>query len=121
MSKFVDKLCTVQDHKNFQLLSPLRLDDEIYGVIVVPTGFTSDYATLFVFHNAFLFVVYALLVGYGNRAAVVHDHLYTEKSLTRRQADDVFYRALRADGVAKWRAFIFWAGVRVFGRKYYGN
>lgn len=119
MSKFIDNLCTEQHHKMFTLLSPLSIQDDIHGLITVPEGFTSDYATLVVFHNAILFVIYALLVGYGNRAAVIHDYLYTNNILTRKESDDVFYRALRADGVAKWRAGIFWLGVRLFGGRYY--
>ena len=31
----------------------------------------------------------------------------------------VLYRALRAEGVARWRAWLFWAGVRIGGTKQY--
>ena len=37
----------------------------------------------------------------------------------RKQADDVFYQPLRAEGVARWRAWLFWAGVRVGGASRY--
>lgn len=121
MSKFLNKLRTEQDNAKHTLLSYLTLDDDVHGVIIVPEGFTSDYVTLRVFKNIFLFAIYALLINYGNRAAVVHDYLYTNSILSRKQADDVFYRALRADGVAKWRAWLLWAGVRVGGASYYGK
>ena len=70
-------------------------------------------------HNAFLFVLFALVSGYGNYAATVHDFLYTYGQLTRKEADDVLYRALRAEGVARWRAWLFWAGVRIAGANQY--
>lgn len=123
MSKFLNRLQTEQDHNLYTLLAPLALSDDQVGVITVPIGFVSDYATLRGFRNLALFVIYALLVNYGNRAAVVHDYLYSlgATPLTRKEADAVFYRALRADGVARWRAWIFWAGVRIGGAAYYGK
>ncbi|HAC01142.1 MAG TPA: hypothetical protein DCF67_06520, partial [Brevundimonas sp.] len=55
-------------------------------------------------------LLYAAVAGYGHEAAAVHDWLYRTGLLTRRQADAVFYRALRASGVACWRAWLIWAG-----------
>jgi hypothetical protein len=72
-----------------------------------------------VLHNAFLFVLFALVSGYGNYAATVHDWLYTTGQVSRKQADAVLYRALRAEGVARWRAWLFWAGVRMGAAKHY--
>ncbi|MEE1920334.1 DUF1353 domain-containing protein [Pseudomonas asiatica] len=66
-----------------------------------------------------LFVFFALVAGYGNLAATIHDQLYAAGQLSRRDCDAVFYRALRAEGVARWRAWIMWAGVRIAGQKYY--
>lgn len=119
MAKLLNKLQSEQDGKLFTLLGEQVLVDDYLGIIRVPIGFVSNYATLDRFKNIFLFVVYALLVTYGNRAAVIHDYLYQYGSLTRKQADDVFYRALRADGVARWRAWILWMGVRIGGSHYY--
>jgi hypothetical protein len=59
--------------------------------------------------------LYSSVVGYGNAAAVIHDYLYSTGELTRREADKVFYNALRSSGIARWRAGLFWAGVRVGG------
>lgn len=120
MSRFLNNLKTEQIGKRlYRLLSPLTLDDEA-GVFVVPEGFETDYGSINALHNAFLFVFFALLSGYGNRAATVHDYLYDQASISRKGADDIFYRALRADGIARWRAWIFWAGVRLFGSSSYG-
>lgn len=91
------------------------------GVITVPSGYSTDFASIKVMHNIVLFPLFALLSGYGNYAATVHDYLYETRMFDRKTCDDVFYRALRAEGIAKWRAWIFWAGVRLGGRKAYNS
>ena len=120
MSRFVSTLKTDQtDRRTYKLLDDLVLADDDERTIIVPSGFTTDFASIKVLHNAFLFVLFALVSGYGNYAATVHDWLYEHGSMTRKQADAVLYRALRAEGVARWRAWLFWAGVRIGGTKQY--
>ena len=120
MSRFVTTLKTDQtDRRTYTLIDDLVLADEEQRTIIVPAGFITDFASIKVLHNAFLFVLFALVSGYGNYAATVHDWLYEHGSMTRKQADAVLYRALRAEGVARWRAWLFWAGVRIGGAKQY--
>ena len=120
MSRFVTTLKTDQiDRRTFTLLAELVLADEDERVITVPVGYTTDFASIKVLHNAFLFILFALVSGYGNYAATVHDWLYEYGPLSRKQADAVLYRALRAEGVARWRAWMFWAGVRIGAAKQY--
>ena len=120
MSRFTTTLKTEQIGKwTHVLLDELVLADEDQRVITVPAGFSTDFASIKVLHNAFLFVLFALVSGYGNYAATVHDWLYTCGQLSRKDADAVLYRALRAEGIARWRAWIFWAGVRIGGAKHY--
>ena len=122
MSRFVTTLKTDQiDRRTFTLLADLVRADDDERVITVPAGFTTDFASIKVLHNAFLFVLFALVSGYGNYAATVHDWLYEHGSLTRNEADAVLYRALRAEGVARWRAWLMWAGVRIGGAKQYNS
>ena len=122
MSRFVTTLKTEQtDRRTYTLLADLVLADDDERTIIVPSGFTTDFASIKVLHNAFLFVLFALVSGYGNYAATVHDWLYEHGSLTRKEADAVLYRALRAEGVARWRAWLFWAGVRIGGTKQYNS
>lgn len=59
--------------------------------------------------------LYASVVGYGNAAAIIHDRLYATKELSRKASDQVFYHALRASAVARWRAWLMYAGVRLGG------
>jgi hypothetical protein len=120
MNRFTTTLKTEQIGKwTHVLLADLVLADEEEQVITVPTGFRTDFASIKVLHNAFLFVLFALVSGYGNYAATVHDWLYTTGQISRKRADAVLYRALRAEGVARWRAWLFWAGVRIGGADQY--
>ena len=122
MSRFTTTLKTEQtDRRTYTLLADLVLADDDERTIIVPSGFTTDFASIKVLHNAFLFVLFALVSGYGNYAATVHDWLYEHGSLTRNEADAVLYRALRAEGVARWRAWLMWAGVRIGGAKQYNS
>ena len=120
MSRFVTTLKTDQtDRRTYKLLDDLVLADEDQRTIIVPAGFITDFASIQVLHNVFLFVLFALVAGYGNYAATIHDWLYFGGQVSRKEADAILYRALRAEGVARWRAWLFWAGVRIGGAKRY--
>jgi hypothetical protein len=51
------------------------LADEDQRTIIVPAGFVTHFASIQALHNAFLFVLFSLVAGYGNYAATVHDWL----------------------------------------------
>ena len=122
MSRFVTTLKTEQtDRRTYKLLDDLVLADDDQRTITVPAGFVTDFASIQVLHNAFLFVLFALVSGYGNYASTVHDWLYFGGQVSRKEADAVLYRALRAEGVARWRAWLMWAGVRLGGGAAYGK
>jgi hypothetical protein len=116
--------------RQYQLLADFRYDDVLgFGVITAKNGFITDYASIDVLKNVLLFLFYALLVGYGDKAATIHDWIYRGYGITRvdgtvyyptrKECDQIFYRALRAEGVAKWRSAFFYAGVRIGGRSSY--
>lgn len=54
--------------------------------------------------------------GRWNRAAVVHDWLYSVQVTTRGEADSVFLDALEVCGVPLIRRKLFYRSVRMFGR-----
>lgn len=120
-TKFATKFTATQlEKRKWQLTGRLSLNDELVGPLTAEVGFVTDLASI----NALRYVaplVYALLVGYGNASCTIHDMLYQDGTLTRKDADDLLYRALRSEGVAKWRASLFWAGVRLFGRSHYND
>lgn len=122
MSQFLTTLKTEQLGKwQHRLLDDLVLDDDQVGLITVPRGFITDFATLDPLHNPILFPGFALVSGYGNYAATVHDWLYSTAQFSRKVCDQVLYRALRAEGVAQWRAGLFWMGVRAGGGSHYSS
>lgn len=119
MTQFLTTLKTEQiDRWQHTLLADLVLEDDA-GTFTVPAGFATDFASIRVLHNAFLFVLFALVSGYGNYSATVHDWLYANGQVSRKEADAILYRALRAEGVARWRSWLLWAGVRLGGAKHY--
>lgn len=86
--------------------------------IIVPKGFVTDLASIYVLRYVSP-ALYAMLSGYGDCAAVIHDYLYdTHRStgISRKAADKIFYRCLRDDNVPKYKALMFYAGVRIGGR-----
>lgn len=120
MGKFVTRLKSEEiDKDTHQLTGNLVYQDEEEGTITVPVGFVTDFASIRALSNIITFPLYAILAGHGNYGSTVHDYLYRNGKLTRKRSDDVFYRALLAEGVAKWRAAIFYSGVRVFGASSY--
>lgn len=126
----------------------MTLNDSVHGLLTVPADFYSDLASIRILREVcrwaavgalagWIFAwgwlasgllvlaivtlaLYGLLAGYGMRAAILHDWLYTVGTLSRAECDAVFYRALTTgDGTARWRASIFWLGVRLGGSTSY--
>lgn len=94
----------------WRLLEPLVWEDR-RGRVGVPAGFVTDFASI----PRVPPVLYALLADRLYASAVLHDWLYRVDGVTRQEADAVFYRAARAEGVPWWTAWLAWLGVRMFG------
>lgn len=82
--------------------------------ITVPAGFQTDLASV-----PRLPVVYWLTGGTSNKAAVVHDYLYSTGLVPRAVADAVLREASQVTGVPGWRRWVMWAGVRVGGASHF--
>lgn len=54
-------------------------------------------------------------------AAIVHDYLYSggDAESTRADADDLYRDLQIAFGISRWKAYIEWAVLRVFGASHY--
>ena len=115
MSKFLTSLVmensTGMDDGKWRLTAPLIYDSDVAGkVIVVPTGFITDLASV-----PRVPIAYMLAGGTSNEASVVHDYLYTSHIVDRQTADAVLREASAVTGVPAWRRAIMWASVRAFG------
>ncbi len=54
-------------------------------------------------------------------AAIAHDHAYGSKSLSRLEADKLFYQIALKYNAPKWKAKGAYYGVRLFGKSRYGK
>lgn len=103
------------------LLAPFSYLDAVYGTVTAPVNFLTDFASIKTLRDIGFFIIYALLAGYGDKSATIHDYLYggglpdSGATISRADADGIYFRALRNEGVARWRAFLFYGGVRLFG------
>jgi Protein of unknown function (DUF1353) len=95
----------------WRLLSPLVYQSDVAGqTFTVPAGFVTDLAS-----TPRLPFVYELGGGVANMASVIHDFLYTTHPVQRSIADAVLKEASILTGVAKWRAWAMYLGVRIGG------
>lgn len=102
------ELCT--DRREWKLLYPLEWVDPHGNRVIVPPNFVTDFASIPRVMRPF-----ALDDSRTAKAATLHDWHYRVRRPGRRWADDVFYHALRSDGVHWLPAWSYWLGVRLFG------
>lgn len=114
MSRFLTPL-KVEEVDEFEgtwkLTEPLAFQSDALGTtVVVPFGFVTDFASV-----PRILVIYDLVGGKCNKAAVVHDWLYTTQQVDRQAADRVLAEAIQASGYSAFTASVFYAAVRVGG------
>jgi hypothetical protein len=98
------------------LTRPLVYESDVLdAVLTVPQGFRTDFAS--VPRLPFIYLLYG--GDFCDEAATVHDYLYSASGVPRATADAVFREALKAQGVAAWRRWPMWFGVRLFGGPHY--
>lgn len=103
--------------------------DDGKWIVTAPLIYKSDFANgTFMVHRGFktdlasvprIGWLYAILGGHADDAAVVHDFLYSTHLVDRATADAVLYEACFCSGVAHWRAWCLWAGVRIGGASHW--
>ena len=115
MAKFVTPLDVEMiegtDPQTWRVLKPFVFESDKQGIIVVPSDFVTDFASV-----PRIPFAYFLTGNTAHQAAVVHDWLYTPPAkMSRKAADDVFVEACKASGIAGWRASLMWLGIRIGG------
>jgi len=101
------------------LIAKLVYFDEVHGCIEVPPGFKTDFASV---PGWVLLPGLVPRVGILRDAAVIHDFIYRNHyNLTRKDADQIFLRAMKDIGVHWWRRHLAYRAVRVGGRSAWKN
>ena len=79
--------------------------------LIIPEGFETDLASIpQILQNIIP------LIGNHLQAAIVHDMCYRSKvGVSKKDADDMFYDAMRSLGVSWWKAQTMYQAVRMFG------
>lgn len=112
-SAFIDELSVklLPDSRR-ELLASLRFWSSRIGMIEIPAGFSTDFASV-----PRLPIVFWLTGDSAHEASVVHDWLYRTQEFPRRTADAVFLDAMSVSvpPVVRWRRWAMWAGVRLLG------
>ena len=78
----------------------------------VPKGFETDFASI---PKIFISLPFIKWKDKFNKAAVVHDWLYNIKEVDRKTADKIFLEAMLVLGIPRWKAYLFYIVVRLFG------
>ena len=123
MSRFLTPLCVAMTNRKYngrdlwRLSSDFIYQSRIAGLITVPNGFLTDFASV-----PRLPVVFWLTGDTAHRAAVIHDWLYKTGLKPRDIADRVLLEAMKVARMPLWRRQSMYLAVRLFGaRNYHGR
>lgn len=83
-------------------------------LIEVPAGYCTDFASV-----PRLPIVYLAVGAIGEKAATLHDWLYSRGAFPRAWCDEVLLYGLEAEGVAWWRRRLMYRAVRIAGASHY--
>jgi len=98
------------DMRRWELLQDTTICLENGECYTIPAGFVTDFASV----PRCLWLILPPMGKYG-KAALLHDWFYNVKTTTRREADRIFFQAMLLMGVAKWKAWVMYVAVRLFG------
>ena len=120
-TKFKDELL-VESKGNFWVLKRAFLfyysnGNDLAINVIVPVDFTTDFISV-------PRILYAIFppIGKYNKAAIVHDYLYSKQcqvGVSRLDADRILLQALEILKVSMSRRLLIYCGVRLFGKKYF--
>ena len=110
-----EPLVKIGKKSEFITVGRLVYFSELYGIVTVPDGFPTDFASI-----PRIFRALHPVNGKHRLAAVVHDYLCRDDITPRKTADKVFNEAMKVLKVKRWRRRQFYVAVRlggIFGRK----
>ena len=106
----------VEGRRIYRLLKDFTFTSEEYGVITVPAGFKTDFASVPT-------IVRSVFPTDGKymEAAIVHDYYYAYGIGTKKLADRIFKHAMKLSNVSPVRRWIMYWCVRLMGRGQFGK
>lgn len=110
-------MCRLTPYKDysFQLTDPFMVSIDS-RLITIPRGFITDLASI----PRFLWSFYSPSETVTILPAVIHDYMYScVTEYNRYEADNIFYYALRENGMRKFKALKYYYAVRWFGWAHY--
>lgn len=110
MSCFITQLRVSHKDGKWELVDALVYQSEIIGRVVVPVGFSTDFASV-----PRIPLAYMLFGDVVHEPAVIHDYLYATHKVSRSIADRVMVEAMTASNINVCRRWLMWVGVRLFG------
>lgn len=116
-SEFLNELLIKPTKKDGEwvLLEPLRYQSRIYkGVIEVPAGFVTDFASV-----PRVPIAYTLFGDRAHRESVVHDFLYQKHLVGKAKADRIFLEAMKVRKKGVFVRFAMYLGVVLGGGSAY--
>lgn len=111
MAEFLTKLVVESiNDDTWRVAEALQYKSDIVGLVCVPMGFVTDFASV-----PRLPLAYLLAGNTAHEAAVVHDFLYQTHTCSKSQADRTFREAMGVTGVAAWRKNLMYVAVSLGG------
>lgn len=117
MSRFTNEIKVRSIGNKWELFEGFTFYFESKGKkesILIPKGFVTDFAS-----TPRILYPFFPPIGKYNKAALVHDFLYSSKSdkynISRKKADQFFLQAMEVLGVSKKR-YLMYLAVRLFGK-----
>lgn len=100
--------------RQFTLAQDLLYVSNKFPNVLVPAGFETDFASV-------PKVLWSLIgpIGRQSLPAIVHDYLYVLGEGKKEDADNLFYEALRQQGMSRWKAYLMYVGVKLGGKGNY--
>jgi hypothetical protein len=105
------------DDKYWLLVSSLTYQSDLIGLVNVPAGFQTDFASV-----PRTPIAYSLFGDRAHHESVIHDYLYRKGSIPpvdRKAADSVFLEAMKCRGKGWFTRYAMYLGVRLGGAASY--